>query len=215
MKSGKLKQFMHQPSGQGSQIGVEYQRGATPWPPLGTINVIFATLRQNASSLSGVISVASKPEHKEWIRESKRVKYETLLTLGFSEEDKIGTLQPHDDALVVTLRIGGYDVKRVLVDQGSEAEIMYSDLYKGLNLKPDDLSKYDSPLLGFDERMVIPHGMIKLPVQAGNEVVEVNFIVVEAYSPYAAILARPWLHAMGAVSSTLHMKVKFPIEGQI
>ena len=137
------------------------------------------------------------------------------MTLGFSEEDKIGTLQPHDDALVVTLRIGGYDVKRVLVDQGSEAEIMYSDLYKGLNLKPDDLSKYDSPLLGFDERMVIPHGMIKLPVQAGNEVVEVNFIVVEAYSPYAAILARPWLHAMGAVSSTLHMKVKFPIEGQI
>ena len=57
------------------------------------------------------MSVASKPELEEWIRESKRVKYETLLTLGFSEEDKIGIFQPHDDALVLTLCIGGYDVK--------------------------------------------------------------------------------------------------------
>ena len=36
--------------------------------------------------------------------------------LSFSDEDKIGTIQPHDDALVVTLRIGGYVVKRVMVD---------------------------------------------------------------------------------------------------
>ena len=52
--------------------------------------------------------------------------------LGFSNADKQGTIQPHDDTLVVTLRIGGYDVKRVMVDQGSAAEIMYPDLYKGL-----------------------------------------------------------------------------------
>ena len=59
--------------------------------------------------------------------------------LGFSNEDKIRTIQPHDDALVVTLKIGGYDVKRVLVDQGSAVEIMYHNLYKGLNLKPKNL----------------------------------------------------------------------------
>ena len=49
-------------------------------------------------------------------RESKKAKKEALPVLGFSDEDKIGTIQPHDDTLVVTLRIGGYDVKRVLVD---------------------------------------------------------------------------------------------------
>ena len=47
-------------------------------------------------------------------------------------------------------------------------------------------------------------------VQAGLEVVEVDFIVVDAYSPYTAIVARPWLHTLGAVSSTLHQKVKYP-----
>ena len=44
---------------------------------------------------------------------------------------------------------------------------------------------------------------------------EVDFIVVDAYSPYIAIMARPWLHALGAVSSTLHQKVKYPLGGQI
>lgn len=84
-------------------------------------------------------------------------------TQGFSEEDMEGTFQPHDDALVVTIRISGYDVKRVLVDQGSGVEIMYPDLFKGLNLKPEVLERYDSPLMGFDRRMVIPQGMIRLP----------------------------------------------------
>ena len=45
--------------------------------------------------------------------------------------------------------------------------------------------------------------------------VEVDFIVVDAYSSYTAIVARPWLHAMGAVSSTLHFKVKYPFGGQV
>ena len=124
----------------------------------------------------------------------------------------MGTYQAHDDALVVTLRIEGYDVKRVLVDQGSKAEIMYLDLYKGLDLMPEDLERHDSPLVKFGGRTVIPCGMIQLPVQAGDEDVQVNFIVVEAYSPYIAILARPWLYAMGEVSSTLHLKVKYPIQ---
>ena len=101
-------------------------------------------------------------------------------------------------------------MKRVLVDQGSEAEVMYPDLYKGLNLKPEDLTGYDSPLVGFDGNVVFPKSQIRLLVQAGSEVVEVDFIVVDAYSPYTAIIARPWLHALGAVSSTLHLKVKYP-----
>ena len=52
-------------------------------------------------------------------------------------------------------------------------------------------------------------------MQAGSEVVEVDFIVVDAYSPYTAIVAWPWLHALGAVSSTLHLKVKYPSGDQI
>ena len=67
----------------------------------------------------------------EDVLEPKRAKVLIQPTLGFSDEDKAGTIQSHDDALVVTLRIGGYDVRWVLVDQGSAVEIMYPDLYNG------------------------------------------------------------------------------------
>ena len=84
--------------------------------------------------------------------------------MSFSDEGKIGTIQSHGDVLVVTLRIQGYDVKRVMVDQGSGAKIMYPNLYRGLNLKPEDLTAYDSPLVSFDREVVIPMGQIRLPV---------------------------------------------------
>ena len=97
--------------------------------------------------------------------------------MSFSDEDKVGTMQPHDDALVVTLRIGGYDVKRVLVYQGNDAKIMYPDLYKGLQLKPENLACYDSPLIWFDGKIVFPKDQIRLLVQAGstNQIFNIGF----------------------------------------
>ena len=80
------------------------------------------------------------------------------MVIGFSDEDKIGTIQPHDDALVITLRIRGYDMKRVMVDQGSVAEIMYPDLYKGLSLRAEDLTPYSSSLVSFEGKVIIPKG---------------------------------------------------------
>ena len=123
--------------------------------------------------------------------EPKKAKLDRSLVMGFSDEDKIGTIQPHDDALVIILRIRGYDVKRMMMDQGSAAEIMYPDLFKGLNLRTKDLTPYNSPLVSFEGKVIIQKGQIRLPVQTGSETVEVDFIVVDAYSPYTAIVARP------------------------
>ena len=147
--------------------------------------------------------------------EPKRARVERSLVMGFSDEDKIGIIQPHDDALVITLRIGGYNVKRVMVDQGSAAEIMYLDLYKVLSLRAENLTPYSSHLVSFEGNVIIPMGQIRLPVQTGSKTVEVDFIIVDALSPYTAIVARPWLHTLGVVSSTLHQNVKYPSEGQI
>ena len=106
-------------------------------------------------------------------------------------------------------------MKRVMIDLGSRPEIMYPDLYKGINLKPENLTAYSSPLVSFEGKMVVPKGHIKLPVQTGPDVVEVDFIVVDAFSPYTAIMGRPWLHTLGVVSSTLHQKMKYPFGGQV
>ena len=54
--------------------------------------------------------------------------------MSFTRKDLKDIFQPHEDALVITLRIGGFDVWGVMIDQGSGAEIMYPDLYEGLEL---------------------------------------------------------------------------------
>ena len=74
---------------------------------------------------------------------------------------------------------------------------------------------YSSPLVSFEDKMVVPKGQIRLPVQVGADVVEVDFIVVDAFSPYTAIMGRPWLHSLAAVLFTLHQKVKYPSGGQM
>ena len=214
VQEGKLRNLLHPFSGHLGQAVQEPRKDVSLRPPMGTIHVILAALRRTDSFPSRVLFVA-RPPVEDGERESKRSKKGKSLVLGFSDEDKGGTIQPQDDTLVVTLRIGGFDVKRVLVDPGSVVEVMYPDLYKGLNLRPENLTAYDSPLISFEGKTVVPKWQIKLPIQTGSEVVEVDFIVVNAYSPYTAIVARPWLHTLGAVSSTLHQKVKYPFGGQV
>ncbi|XP_075663103.1 uncharacterized protein LOC142632613 [Castanea sativa] len=214
VKEGKLQQFTYRPNGHAGHAGSGTQGKNSSRPPLGTINVIFTTSGKTDLRPYQVMTVV-RPLSENSNLGLKRAKVALQLELSFSENDNIGIIQPYDDALVVTLRIVGYDVRRVMVDQGSGAEIMYPYLYRGLGLKLKDLTSYDSPLVGFNGKMVIPMGQVKLPVQTGLEVVKVNFIMVDADSPYVAIVARPWLHAMGAVPSTLHLKVKYPFGDQV
>ena len=56
----------------------------------------------------------ARPPTKDSYSKLKRAKMEIRPALSFLDDDKIGTVRPQDDTLVVTLRIGGYDVKRVL-----------------------------------------------------------------------------------------------------
>ena len=190
VREGRLQQFLYWPNGQGDQSRSGAQGDALLRPLLGTINVIFAALGRTDSRPSRVMSVA-RLSVEDTNSEPKRARMEVRSSLSFLDEDMIGTIQPHDDALVVTLRIGGYDVRRVMVDQDSCVEIMYPDLFRGLNLKPKDLTVYDSPLVSFDGKVVISKGQIRLPVQVGSETVEGDFIVVDVYSPYKAIMPRP------------------------
>ena len=115
VREEKLKQLLHHSSGRVSQVGSELRGDASSRLPLGTINIIFAAPGRTRSCPSRVMSV-SRCSAEESSSMPKRAKMGIPLVLGFSDEDKVGSIQPHDDALVVTLRIGGYDVKMVMID---------------------------------------------------------------------------------------------------
>lgn len=76
---------------------------------------------------------------------------------------------------------------------------MYPILYKRLGLNDENLTKYDIPLVGFNGKMVISAGQIKLLVVTKGKDVIVNFIVVYDFSLYMAILARLRIYDMGAM----------------
>ena len=137
------------------------------------ISVILAALERIGTRPSRVLSVSQLPA-RESQPELKRARRNFHLALSFSEEDMDGTIQPHDNALVITLRIGGYDVKRVMVDGGNAAEVMYPDLYKGLGLKSEDLKigrascreiKFTSTISGsvWMGSLIMPFGMTSFP----------------------------------------------------
>ena len=157
VREGKLKHLLHHSSGRGGEANSAFRENVASRPPLGTINVIFAAPGRTGSCPSRImlVSCCSGENSGPML---KRVKMSVLLVLSFSDAGKLETIQPHDDALVVTLRISVYDVKKVMIDQGSAAEIMYPDLYKGLGLKPENLTTYSSPLVSFEGKMVVSKG---------------------------------------------------------
>ena len=88
------------------------------------------------------------------------------------------------------IRVLDFNVKRVMVDQGSGAEVIYPNLYQGLGLTQKDLSKYDTSLVAFDGTVVTSLGQIQLLVVIGGKKVLVDIIMV-----HIAIFSRLWIHS--------------------
>uniref|UniRef100_A0A2N9F5S6 Uncharacterized protein n=1 Tax=Fagus sylvatica TaxID=28930 RepID=A0A2N9F5S6_FAGSY len=108
--------------------------------------------------------------------------------ISFSDSDLKDVQLPHNDPLVITLRIGNFDVQRILIDQGSFAEVIYQDLYIKLSLGEAELSNFTSPIYGFSREPIVPLGKTILPVLTGPINLQTEFIVVKAPSPYNAIM---------------------------
>ncbi|KAG5561883.1 hypothetical protein RHGRI_004804 [Rhododendron griersonianum] len=155
----------------------------------------------NQPHLSEVMMIQQTPKRKMDARHTWEI--------TFTERDLEGLSLPHSDALVLSIPLQRKMVRRVLVDQGSSAEILFYSAFKALGLSKDQLSPVDAPLVGFTGIPVYPLGKIVLPVYAGSVQLQVEFIVVSSPSPYNAILGRNWLHGMRAVASTLHQCIRF------
>lgn len=153
----------------------------------------------HAQKFALIFSVGSTPK--------KPKTTEHLWSITFTDHDLQRVQTPHNDSLVVTVQISTHSVKRVLVDQGSSAEIMYLSLFKELNIPQSSLVPTNVPLIGFSGTPVWPLGKIVLPVVTGLVAVNMEFIVVDAPSPYNAILGRNWLHSIKAIASTYHQVV--------
>ncbi|XP_075645045.1 uncharacterized protein LOC142616039 [Castanea sativa] len=136
--------------------------------------------------------------------------------MSFNEEDARGVKQPHNDPLVITLTIEGFNTKRILVDNGSSTDNMHLPAFQHLKLDPGRLCPFDSPLVNFNGDRVYPKGIVTLKVTVGTYprqlTRQMDFLVVDCPSSYNVIIGRPTLNRWKAATSTYCLKVKFPIE---
>lgn len=100
-------------------------------------------------------------------------------------DDDLSDIQtPHEDALIILARISRFKIGRVMIDTGSNTDIMYNHAYEQIKHKLQwRLRSNDHYLYSFNNHPVKALGIITLPIQLGDgkhiTTHEINFLVVD------------------------------------
>ncbi|XP_060216815.1 uncharacterized protein LOC132644252 [Lycium barbarum] len=119
-----------------------------------------------------------------------------------------GIAQPHNDALVISVLMNRFRIKRVLIDPGSSANIIRWRVIEQLGLL-DQIVPAIRVLNGFNMACEMTKGEITLPINTAGTTQQIFFFVIEGDMGYNTLLGRPWIHLIKEVPSTMHQALKF------
>ena len=198
IRQGKLQKFVGKEGTKQNQGAPARRENKQPRPPLGDIRMI----------IRGSTSNSSKKARKTYLRMVQNIqltRYAPKMArvdnpvIGFTEEDARLLHHPHDDALVVSIRVRDYNTYKVLVDNGSSTDILYYPAFQQMRIEREWLIATSTPLVGFGGRRVYLIGVVTLPVTVRDYhqqlTKDVTFLVVDYSSAYNAILGRPALNS--------------------
>ena len=124
---------------------------------------------------------------------------------------------PHDNPLVIKIVVANKTIHRVLVDNGSLADIIFTSAFDKMGIGREKLEPVNAYL--FSEERVLPLGSIQLGLTLGDPSCQVTatvrFLIVDAPSTYNILLGMPSLHTIRVIPSTYHMVIKFPLENGV
>ena len=135
-------------------------------PQLGEIRVIIggSSTGQSSKSKKAYLKMVQSVQLSG---RSPRARSTDEQAITFTNEDAERIHHPHDDAIIITLLIADYTTRRVFVDNGSLADILYYPAFQQMRLGRDQLRPVNSPLVGFGGIKVQPVGTISLSVVVG------------------------------------------------
>ena len=126
---------------------------------------------------------------------------------------------PYCDALVIKAMMANNNVYRILVDNGSSVDILYYQAFQRIGLKDSDLRPSPNLIYGFTGDSVVPVGVITLPLMVGeyprDSCMMADFLVINQPSAFNAVLSRPSLRALKAITSIYHLLMKFPTPNRV
>ncbi|XP_025703470.1 uncharacterized protein [Arachis hypogaea] len=124
-----------------------------------------------------------------------------------------------DDPVVISIQLGDLIVKKVLLDPGSSADVLFFTAFEKMKLSNNILQPYMGDLVGFSGERVPVLGSVWLQTTLGEQPLhntqDIQYLVVDCFSPYNVILGRPFLNKFAAIVSTVHLCVKFPVQDNV
>lgn len=130
--------------------------------------------------------------------------------ISLSDEDLNHVATPHEDALVITVKVDGVRCQ----EDSSSIDIFLLEAFLGMGKSSSDLKKLDFLLIGFAGKTIYPLGAIRLPVVLGDMwkalTMKITFIVVDTLNYYNTIRRCTTLNPNKIVTYTCHQKLKFP-----
>ena len=183
--------------------------------PLGEIQVISGGLAgggESSSARKAHLRSIRSTEIAEIQAVSKLPRLDTSITFSYSDLE--GCQHPHDDPLVVRAVVANKTVHRVLIDNGSSADIIFASAFNKMGIGREKLEPVNTHLRGFSRKKVLPLGSIQLVLTLGDPPCQATttarFLIVDAPSAYNMLLGRPSLNAIKSIPSAYHMMIKFP-----
>jgi hypothetical protein len=175
-------------------------------PTTGGSTMEFDTKRQRNNYFKSVNTIindgpAARPE---WAK----------VPITFTEEDFRLKSTNHNDAMVIEVNIAGWVIGKILVDNGSSADILCLKAFEKMNLSQHMLHPPEYPLLGFGGKQIKTVGKISLPVSFGDldnaRTKALTFDVVDMYHPYLAIFGKGFMNKFDAVIRQQFLCMKMP-----
>ncbi|KAK4400638.1 hypothetical protein Sango_1169900 [Sesamum angolense] len=216
IQRGYLKEYINQgPSRQPQDSTSVQTRNTDNLPTAGVIAVISGgpTGGDSANARKALVR-ATRGNHWQAPIQVYNVISEKQEEISFNSQDIDPMRNQNNDALVISATLANFLVKKVLVDSGNSADIIFYDAFVQLGIDNAQLQKVNTPLTGFSGEMIESLGEVMLPLSLGSLgkrfTKMVKFLVIKAPSTYNIILGRPNLNLFRAIASTFHMKLKFP-----
>ncbi|XP_050915283.1 uncharacterized protein LOC127130288 [Lathyrus oleraceus] len=135
--------------------------------------------------------------------------------LGFCDEELPEEGKNHNFALHISANCQGDSLSNILIDTGSSLNVMPKSTLLKLKYKGGQMRHSGIIVKAFDGSRKTVIGEVDFPIGIGPHVFQITFQVMDIVPAYSCLLGRPWIHEAGAITSTLHQKLKFVKNGQI
>ncbi|XP_015941655.1 uncharacterized protein LOC107467132 [Arachis duranensis] len=194
------------------------EKDNAPAQPRGIINCIsggYAGGRHTSSARKrtyrAMLAVTDAPKVPQPIQDFPEM---TFGSTDFNHADA-----NYDDPVVICIQLGDLIVRKVLLDPGSSVDVLFFTTFEKMKLSHKILQPYHGDLVGFSGERVPVLGSVWLQTTLGEQPLfktqDIQYLVVDCFSPYNLILGRPFLNKFTAIVSTVHLCVKFPVQDNL